>query len=543
MSAVVGKIKQTGEKLRGSLIAKGDDGFSPVVEVVAEENGYLVKITDAQGDKTFRIINGKIGYSIFYTAKILGFVGETTWLLEEDISTQGREIQVGDLVLGANGMLGCVAYGSASTGDEQSSIGVETIISLASASVVELVDIRVDVNGKVHASAGAAVRAQAEMAKTVFDMTLKKVECVNLLPPTFTAGSLEDDGVTPKASSSSATSEFFPVEPGKKIAYTRMVTATTRMIDGPWSFFFYDANKTVISIVKQPGALLPRVAVDIPENAAYARVIIHSSLNSASYRNMVEYTEDGTTISAAFVEYFEPYYERLTQSALEGKNICVLGDSLAANGNGGIDTWIQRVADSLGCSKAYNRGASGSRVTNRDVQGNPAIRYAYIDSQGEAYNRMSYATQQTVSGYTEIDASGCSVERANTIPTDTDVVIILMGANDVGLTTIDYFKEDYRTMLDNIQTRVPSAEIYLCTMPFHVAFDTGAAADAYEKYRQAIRDAGLEYGYPVIDLKAEMQVNKNNYASFMDADNIHYNNTAGRNRTAKTVKSALIRFN
>lgn len=61
MNAGVGKIKQTGETLRGSLIAKGDDGFSPVVTTEETEAGYEVTITDIQGKKTMELRHGKKG--------------------------------------------------------------------------------------------------------------------------------------------------------------------------------------------------------------------------------------------------------------------------------------------------------------------------------------------------------------------------------------------------------------------------------------------------------------------------------------------------
>lgn len=40
---------------------KGSDGISPVVEVIESENGHIVKITDATGEHTFEVLNGKDG--------------------------------------------------------------------------------------------------------------------------------------------------------------------------------------------------------------------------------------------------------------------------------------------------------------------------------------------------------------------------------------------------------------------------------------------------------------------------------------------------
>ena len=40
---------------------KGDDGFSPVVEVAEIEGGHRVTVTDANGSQSFDVMNGKDG--------------------------------------------------------------------------------------------------------------------------------------------------------------------------------------------------------------------------------------------------------------------------------------------------------------------------------------------------------------------------------------------------------------------------------------------------------------------------------------------------
>ncbi len=134
--ATNGRIIQLGDFVLGSnnilgqvtSLAMITDGVPSMVTVQS-----LLRI---KGDKPVKGEDyddgepGRNGFSIFYTAQNLGGVGDITWILEEEIVTQGRDIQFGDLVIGANGMLGCVAYGSASTGDEPTSLGVETILDL-----------------------------------------------------------------------------------------------------------------------------------------------------------------------------------------------------------------------------------------------------------------------------------------------------------------------------------------------------------------------------------------------------------------------------
>lgn len=319
----------------------------------------------------------------------------------------------------------------------------------------------------------------------------------------------------------SVTADYIPVSGGRYVAYTRAATATTRTIDSARKAF-YDANKTFITSIAGNVTL-------IPANAAYMRV---NTLDAyRSYSPMIEYTDEQGTIQPYFSNWFEPHYDnKANPCAIYGdKKLCVFGDSLAANGSGGTNTWIQRVGDALGFSAVYNRGVGSSRVTDETTM------YAYVDGDGDAYNRLAYTTQQIFEGYTEIDACCSSADRANTIPTDTNVLLILAGANDVGNTSLDNFKTAYQNMLDNIYARIPSAKVMLCTMPFHKAFDTGASAQTYENFREAIREIGQSYGFPVIDFKREMMVNANNYASFMDSDYVHYNNTSGRKRFAETA--------
>lgn len=40
---------------------KGEDGFSPIVELKQEENGYTLTITDAEGEKSAYLKNGEVG--------------------------------------------------------------------------------------------------------------------------------------------------------------------------------------------------------------------------------------------------------------------------------------------------------------------------------------------------------------------------------------------------------------------------------------------------------------------------------------------------
>lgn len=365
-------------------------------------------------------------------------------------------------------------------------------------------------------------------------------EPINLISGGYTKDTYIDASGQLQPSSGSPTNstyDEFEVIGGKRIALTRQSSPNTRIIESSAKFAFYDENHTFISV-----GSIGQNPIAVPDNAKYARAqcVTPYIIDPESYKVMAEYTDANNTIASEYSPYFPPYYEKASTpgAAYSDKAICVFGDSLAANGSGGTDTWIQRVGDALGFDKVYNRGVGGSRVTATETA------YAYVDADGDAYNRVEYSTHQSIAGYTEINACCSSVDRANTIPTDTDVLLILAGANDVGNTTLADFTTAYKTMLDNIYSRIPDARVMLCTMPFHYAFDTGASAETYQQYRDLIKTIGAEYGFPIIDFKADMMVNKNNYQDFMASDYVHYTTFNGRTRFAEVAipKVEDIRF-
>ena len=171
-----------------------------------------------------------------------------------------------------------------------------------------------------------------------------------------------------------------------------------------------------------------------------------------------------------------------------------------------------------------------------------------MNSDGEAYSRSQYSTQQDTTadkfaggGYTtEITPFMETEARCNTIPTDTDVVIIVAGVNDYGTTNEEHFGTAYRQMLTNIQNRVPNADIYICPWSFHVSGDAHGQTmcNSCEKYRNVIKKIAYEYSYNIIDLRGTMGVNANNYLSYM-SDNVHYQTEAGKQKWTKCMIESL----
>lgn len=63
-SAGVTVDEETKEAVFHFELPKGEKGFSPIVETVESENGHTVNITDAEGVKSFEVLNGKDGVLI-----------------------------------------------------------------------------------------------------------------------------------------------------------------------------------------------------------------------------------------------------------------------------------------------------------------------------------------------------------------------------------------------------------------------------------------------------------------------------------------------
>ena len=270
----------------------------------------------------------------------------------------------------------------------------------------------------------------------------------------------------------------------------------------------------------------------------------------ASYATKKVQLEKGS-VATAFEAYFTPYstthlrtdINSIKSKTLEGKKICAFGDSLAANDNGqrNSNTWVKILADYFGMT-AYNRGVGTSCVTDETSEGVARTGYVYVDDDGDAGEvRIVYSGEHDFDDYPNpINPWMCNADRANTIPEDTDIVVIIAGTNDIGTVTLEGFKSAYAEMLNNIITRVPNAKIFPCTMPFQQTYDLGsdAAKAIYNGYRDAIKAVSADYGFECIDLRARMGVNAQNYSDYMN-DSTHYATPAGKVKMAECIGSYL----
>jgi lysophospholipase L1-like esterase len=149
-----------------------------------------------------------------------------------------------------------------------------------------------------------------------------------------------------------------------------------------------------------------------------------------------------------------------------------------------------------------------------------------------------------------INASLSTQDRVDTIATDTDLILILGGANDgVASGTIGdaadesgNFYQAYKIMLDRIRTRIGNQAIIVTLgLPFHGTADSNDdISGGYNDVREAVDAISYAYGYPFINLRKECGWNADNYSTFL-VDSVHMNDTGGK-RIANIIIGYLKRL-
>lgn len=262
-----------------------------------------------------------------------------------------------------------------------------------------------------------------------------------------------------------------------------------------------------------------------------------------------EYVCDITPIVSQIYNVFD--VANTIRNTLKGKNITCFGDSLAANCYvGNNKTWIELVGEYFKCDKIYNRGVGGSSVSFVNDSGVERNSYTSVDSEGYAYKRIAYSLNnvpaEIPSDLTVINACMEGDERVNTIPVDTDILLIEAGINDVGSLTADKLAAAYDRMLAKIQARIPNAKIVVLSMPFthHQSFSNDEGRRIFriqcEERMVSIRAVAKEYGIPIIEIKDTAQVNLQNWQSYMSKDGLHYDTEEGTKRWAEAVIKGMM---
>lgn len=164
-----------------------------------------------------------------------------------------------------------------------------------------------------------------------------------------------------------------------------------------------------------------------------------------------------------------------------------------------------------------------------------------IDKIGLTHINMGVSSS-TIVNYPTWAVPMCSDERLNAIPNDADIITILGGTNDwVGhkfLGNIDsvdktQFFGAYKYIIESIMTRLPNARLVLiCPTYSSYTLTTKEKNNiglTIRDYGNAIKELGYYYNLPVIDGLTMLGVNKLNYLSCFDNEEIvvHLNANGG----------------
>ena len=288
--------------------------------------------------------------------------------------------------------------------------------------------------------------------------------------------------------------------------------------------YYYDVNKKYLQSISPQNLETPAGIVALPQSDTKIKYIRYTFV-----------TEDDAALATYWItDQGKPYEnDKLyiskdkiedmtkTESWYKGKKICAYGDSVTEQ-----NKWQSFVSSYFNCS-FYNKGVGGTTVTQ-------------INS---STNHMSGDT------------------RIETIPTDSDVVLVFGGHNDWSYASINIgdiktdalsentsFKSAFALMLKKIQTRCPNAKIITMTP---VGGRTEEASTNQDKqfyirdlcmsdFANAVKEVSAYYGIPCIDINANSGINTLNHTTYI-ADLIHPNLEGGK-LIANEVINGLKRF-
>lgn len=135
------------------------------------------------------------------------------------------------------------------------------------------------------------------------------------------------------------------------------------------------------------------------------------------------------------------------------------------------------------------------------------------------------------------------------VPTDTDVFTCMMGTNDWNLNySVASFKSKYESLITNLIARCPKIKIFLITT-LHRDYTGGNGALSGETntngvelavYNEAVKEIGVKYGLPVIDLYSTSGISALTFDTYTQ-DRLHPNED-GHKRIAKIVSSEIEKY-
>ena len=231
--------------------------------------------------------------------------------------------------------------------------------------------------------------------------------------------------------------------------------------------------------------------------------------------------------------------DEIINMAYRGKKFCSFGDSIVE-----LISWQKYVWKYFQFSTHYCRGIGGSKVTSISPQTKK------VDENG--YYNAAHPEEGTIT----IQDNMCGDGRINTIPTDTDVLVIYASANDITANAqigeLDdqdetHLKYAYGLMLRKIIKRLPDAKIFAC-IP-HNFYNSHNNADypyknniglTIQDYGSVIKEVCAIYSVPVIDVNALSGISTLNITTYLQ-DQVHPN-SAGGMKIANVVIDALIQY-
>lgn len=288
--------------------------------------------------------------------------------------------------------------------------------------------------------------------------------------------------------------------------------------------YYYDASKNFLKSITPQSSETPAGIVALPQSDTKIKYIRYTFVT----------TDDATLATYWITDQGKPYEnDKLyipkdkiedmskTESWYKGKKICAYGDSVTEQ-----NKWQSFVSSYFNCS-FYNRGVGGTTVTQ-------------VNS---STNHMSSDT------------------RIETIPTDSDVILVFGGHNDWSYASIDIgdiktdalsestsFKSAFGLMLKKIQARYPNAKIITMTPVGGRTEEASANQDkqfyirdlCMTDFANAVKEVSAYYGIPCIDINANSGINTLNHTTYI-ADLIHPNVEGGK-LIANEVINGLKRF-
>ena len=455
---------------------------------------------------------------------------------------------------------------------------IDTITSLPEGSTTgdaELQDIRVKADGTTATSAGNAVREQVSELKGDLEKLTNDIDVLNILNPVNSAfGGNVDSGVYLQGYD----------ENGIKIGYN----------DTMWRCSQLDiSNYDIITI--------PRGSFNIP-----CQYIILADANDSGLVN-VNYTDDSNSwltihdtysvlnVSKAKELYptlkylffsasnsFEKYvydreyvgsfiefggYKKKTFSLINtsnwnGKKICCYGDSLFGQNSSienpsDVKSLPQKIAETLGM-KLYDRSFCGSSISGKFDTCIAWIHNRAVEENAEVivYRHNADGHGNPPSDISAIHNDFYQDERISTIPTDTDVIVIMGGYNDVMfkgnslLLTDDvnvgdygYFTYSYARTIEKIHARIPNALIVLAIEPYCTMIGTNENyKNVYDNVISNIKNVIAPYYHlPVINLYSESMFSALTSSQYIKNDNTHPTED-GDTMLARIIVGALKKY-